>query len=740
MTIPLDPMFIPAFSIEDVLLDKDTGAPLSGGLVYFEQDNQRGVLKAVYQITGTSPNYSFIQLPNPMTLSSIGTFEDSMQNPIIPYFYPYDASGDVELYYVRVTSSEDVEQFTREAVPYIGSGGDASVITAFENEISNPQFAEVLFPTTTSSYVYSFNAASSQVVDIAPDWAIVVSSVAAATVTVSQLTPTGSLNISTNPGTILNINSSGVSSLRLRQRIYGSPNLWGSGFLSGTFIAKTYNGSPTTLKMYYSQSNGAVVDEAIVTAILPASGEYAAYPGSIEIPASTSAQDFPDAYIDIYFDIPSSIQVDISSVMVASTGQTAVTGIIYDQESNPRQLDHLFHYYKPQLEYKPIPSYLVGWDFPLNPSQFFVNGVTSLGATGANKSSYVWDQTIAFQTVNNVLSTARNSADNGLNITVSSSSSFALIQYIPAQIAREILTQSTAVQLKAEVSAGTLGGTVSLWWTADGALPDLKAPNYNSLVSAITAGVPTCGNRTWTQVKNLYSDSAATVSSKSSVPFILGTSALPIDFVGFSGDTTGANSATFMAIVVAFDTMPNTTTMTIEYCSLVGGDIATRPAPQTLDQVLRECEYYYEKSYDTNRAPGSNTTSGEQFEFQQANPASGSTANVAQHLIARIFSIQYRTVKRIAPTTANGTLTLYNPDGSVPLGGSVQGAIRNGGVFLTNGDVSMTNWQIEGPGTKYTQFLPNNVSNLVTSIAQVGNWAEAYITYQYVADARLGII
>ena len=89
-----DPHYIPAFSIEDVLLDKDTGAPLSGGLVYFEQDNQRGVLKPVYQITGSSPNYTYVQLPNPMTLSSIGTFQDALDNPVIPYFFPFDENLD----------------------------------------------------------------------------------------------------------------------------------------------------------------------------------------------------------------------------------------------------------------------------------------------------------------------------------------------------------------------------------------------------------------------------------------------------------------------------------------------------------------------------------------------------------------------------------------------------------------------------------------------------------------------
>jgi len=61
----------------------------------------------------------------------------------------------------------------------------------------------------------------------------------------------------------------------------------------------------------------------------------------------------------------------------------------------PRQIDHLFHYYKPLLAYKPIPSALIGWDFPTNPAQFGVTGST--GAIGANKSAYAWDQTILFQ-------------------------------------------------------------------------------------------------------------------------------------------------------------------------------------------------------------------------------------------------------------------------------------------------------------------------------------------------------
>lgn len=344
----IDQRYIPAFSIEDVILDKDTGAPLSGGQVYFEQDNQRGVLKPIFQITGASPNYTYTQLPNPMTLSSIGTFEDAMGNPVVPYFFPYDGAFNPEYYYVRVESADAVEQFTREAVPYIPLESNSEVLSVITNEISNPQFAQVLFDTTTAStYTYTISAGSNQVISIAPDWDMIVSCPVSGTVTLGQLTPTGSQNLVTNPGTILNINSSGLTKLQLRQRIYGSPNLWGSGYISGCFLAKTYGGSSVILNMYYSQSNGIVVDQQIVSASLDASGAYDLYKGSVLIPISNSSNNFPTAYVDIYLDIPLTAQIDITSIMIAATGDTSIANINYDQESLARQIDHLYHYSYP---------------------------------------------------------------------------------------------------------------------------------------------------------------------------------------------------------------------------------------------------------------------------------------------------------------------------------------------------------------------------------------------------------
>lgn len=596
MTIPLDPRFIPAFSIEDVILDKDTGAPLSGGLVYFEQDNQRGVLKPIYQITGTSPNYSFIQLPNPMTLSSIGTFVDSLDNPVIPYFFPYDGAGNVELYFVRCTSSTDVPQFTREAVPYIPDSGSDSVSSAFVNEISNPQFAEILYIPPTK--VFSYNAANLVVTPIAPGWDLVVSSAAAATVTVTQLTPAGSLNRISNPGTILQISSTGVSRLRLRQRIYGSPNLWGSGYITGSFVAKTYSGTSAVVTMYYSQSNGTVTDEPIVAGTLLGDGLYATHTGSALIPASTSTQFYPNAYIDIEFDLPLSIQIDITSVMIAHTGAVSIDTITYDQESNDRQIDHLFHYYKPQLDYKPIPSYLVGWDFPLNPAQLpwtRTYGSIPATATGANGSYYAWDQTIIFQKVDASILVSKSNIP-AMQVQAVTGTQFALIQYLEASKAMEIIFDSYQYGLSVNVrceSTVAQNLTISLWRTTNASLPNMLA--NASLVTALDSnGYPTVVAG-WTEIARGQLGNAQFTTTSSIVDY------------GFSGwaveNATDSQTATFFAIVVGSDTILAPNVFQFISISLVPGQIPTIPATQTEDEVLRECCRYYQKSFATDVSP-----------------------------------------------------------------------------------------------------------------------------------------
>jgi hypothetical protein len=729
----IDQNFIPAFSIEEVILDKDTGAPLSGGQVYFEQDNNRGVLKPVYQITGTSPNYTFTQLPNPMTLSSIGTFEDSLSNPVVPYFFPYDGNFDPEYYYVRVESADGVPQFDREAVPYIPSNDSAAGASSFENELANPQFSEVSFDTDSATYVYNFTAASLEVVNIAPNWDIVVSSPAGATVTVSQSKPTGSLNILTNPGTLLNINSAGVSRLRLRQRLYGSPNLWGGSYIAGSFVAKTFGGTSSTVTMYYTQSNGTVVDQVISTGILNGDGTYDEHPGTVLIPASDSTETFPDAYVDIELDLPTSVEINITSIMLAFTGSASQDSIVYSQDTQDRQIDHLFHYYKPQLEFKPIPSMLTAWDFPLNPAQIGGTATQTMN-TQATTPKYLWDQTIGASLVGNI-AVARNSVTGGIQATTANADeAFYYIQYLTGEQAKEILGNKLAVNIDSfrTQAGGAVTANVYLYSGASGAsFPTLPT----SLGTVAADGVFTLTAANWTLIpRGNLGTATGSLSTVNTADYTTLNDRIDLNFNGWEMDDTATISDTNkFAIVVTFSCPTTATVVTVNSISLNKGDIATRPAAQTIDQVLHECQYYYESSYNLGVVPGtSSSPQGQLIRPQVAFDTSG--VDTAYACRAAAFSFAYNTIKRTAPTIA-----IYNPATGASNG--VRSALSNGSSdsVATGDNTFTTNWTASSVGTKGAAYVRQTATNLAT-VSSSSAGIEASIRFHFVADARLGVV
>lgn len=137
----IDPKYICASDLELYLVDKTTGLPLSGGIVTFYSDVNRSILKPVYTISGTAPNYSFVELPNPCILSGVGTFQDEGNNNVVPYYYPYDGDQNLELYYITVESSTNVPQFTREAWPAIAvQVQEGNTTENATNYIPNGQF------------------------------------------------------------------------------------------------------------------------------------------------------------------------------------------------------------------------------------------------------------------------------------------------------------------------------------------------------------------------------------------------------------------------------------------------------------------------------------------------------------------------------------------------------------------------------------------------------------------------
>lgn len=115
----LDPRYLIAPALEQFYINKQTGLPLANGKITFYKDNQRTRLKPIYTLSGSPPNYSYVELPNPLFLSAIGTIQDSNGNNVIPFYFPYDKQGNLELYYVTVYSHDGMLQFTREGWPTI---------------------------------------------------------------------------------------------------------------------------------------------------------------------------------------------------------------------------------------------------------------------------------------------------------------------------------------------------------------------------------------------------------------------------------------------------------------------------------------------------------------------------------------------------------------------------------------------------------------------------------------------
>jgi hypothetical protein len=135
----LNPRYVTAPSLQELFRDKASGEPLSGGKVFFYRDTNRTQLKTVYELQGNQANYTYSPLPNPVILSSAGTMMDNNQNDIIPYYYPFDENGDVDLYYIVVQNSLGVPQFTRQAWPNPGFDNAPSSSDDRFNYIPNGQ-------------------------------------------------------------------------------------------------------------------------------------------------------------------------------------------------------------------------------------------------------------------------------------------------------------------------------------------------------------------------------------------------------------------------------------------------------------------------------------------------------------------------------------------------------------------------------------------------------------------------
>jgi hypothetical protein len=596
--------YITNLSLNQFLIDSATGQPLANGYIQFFQDTNRTVGKVVYQKVPFSPPqynnagneiYNFVSMGDVLTLSSVGTIVDNNNNQVNFYYFPYDVNGNLSLYFVQIYNSLGVLQKSLEGFPdtFETENPGASSNGNSDNQISNPQFSVVNFNGSTT---ISLTGSGTSTVPIAPDWNLVIGYSGTGSVVVTQNAIAGRTNIVTNPPYSLTLAPSGnISSLSLVQTLNSNPGIWAGSYLATNFVL---GASAPTTTVTFTPSTGTAT--TLLSTNNP-NGTSTQFSDTVLLPASNNTSAPPTGNSTIVITFSTTLSTTITSIQVLSVAGN-ITGVVYEQESVNRQVDHLFNYYNALLQYKPIPSYLVGWDFPLNPAQFFNSASWPMTLGAINKSAYLWDQTILFQSVDASITATRDTS-GALKTLANISGQLALVQYIPAPQAIEMLSRRKCVNVSANASVATVA-TVSLWYTKT-TLPSTIG-SKNSLVLTLDAnGYPNTQNGTWVQVPR-SGQGTSTLTSTATNAALINIATAPSGAANFNQyplngwdmqGNTDINGATYFAIVVGTAVLPLNAYVLWQSISCQDGDIATVPAPKSQSSTLQDCQQYYWKTF-----------------------------------------------------------------------------------------------------------------------------------------------
>lgn len=499
--MPINPLYMITPALDQYFVDKDSGLPLAYGKLYFYEDESRTTLKSIYQITGTAPNYTFTALPNPLTLSAVGTIVNGANQNVALYLYPFDANGDSELYYVKAFNSLGVPQWDRPAWGANDDGGDGPVTSDKSppsNQLANPQFSRIfLNDGVANAFAVS---GTDQEFPIGPDWFIKASGTG--TIAVTRASPTGITHVVTNPPYYLTFDlGTGITKCWLVQRFPANSGLWSSTattdvYLGGSYVARNEVSGTTSLQMFYAESTGntpvSLVSGNITNAGFTRANSVSASP----IPLSNNTQSGVNAYVDIYIVFPLNSTISVTSLQVVPlTASQIALSLDYDMTSSNRNQALMGDYFIPELEVKRLPNYLSGWDFTLNSAHAGETGTVPAFAAAA----YAWDRTILFGGAGTD-TYARNAVTGGLQITTMGTNNYvAMLQYVNAPLSQKIIGTMLSVNLEAfkAVAGSAVTARIYLYRaTAAGAFPTLP-----TVIASVAAnGVATVTASGWTEV------------------------------------------------------------------------------------------------------------------------------------------------------------------------------------------------------------------------------------------------
>lgn len=604
-----------------------------------------------------------------------------------------------------------------------GQGGVTPIedtLFSTENQITNPQFSLINFVSPTT-----IGATDPDSIEVAPGWFLDLAGTGTAVITRVALN-----NSNTNPSNApyalrLTLNGWTADSVFLRQRFEQNGMLWANTVVSSAITARL-DGSPQDISASLIDSN-----DVLLTTVLdpvPVNEEWTEYTGHGEIGATTNPDVPPAAYVDYKIALPSNIDIYLTSMQLIVQDPENLTEPSFEQDTIERQVDHTFHYYKDPLIQKPIPSYLVGWDFSFNPCQALGPTVTPVVLGGPNLSRYIADQMIQFSSVDNSVGSAFN--NGGVGFSTSVDSAFAIIQYLDMPTALELLQSRMAVNIQGGANV-SIPCEINLYWTDDTNLPSLISPTCHSLVSAVSAtGVQTTANGTWHKVPR--SNGLGDVRFN-----LLPTLTQTYPTYSFNGwDATEDGdivNATYFAIVVSFGTLVAANQIVLKYTSLCAGEIATKPAPLTLTQSLFQCQRYYETNYPLGAAAsGANTNSLLIAPMGTSFGTTGGGAVNSYGTVANSWGIQWQSLKRRSPT-----VTITSQAGTAA---NVSYTYRFNNVTVGPANLAVGSYWAATNGVKGIVYQVAQTNFITPEASNPNGNLSSWITFNYIADCRLGIV
>ncbi len=574
---------------------------------------------------------------------------------------------------------------------YMPGSGTSSVIENplqfAQNIITNPQFSDIYF---TSPFTYTQTNPAEYIVPVGPGWDLVLTG--AGTTILTQHAIDGASGSPGNPPYSLEINNSLWTSAVLRQRLSNNGAIFAGGAVGVSFDGNAVI-SPATVSITYNTSFGAEV--LLITKSLPTGG-LVAYKNAEDIPASASS-DLPptDAYVDIQINLPSgrvvltNIQVTGQSTplpdgFVAATEAPSFQELTYAQVVNAE-----FNVYQNSIMILPKNTIATGWNFRLNPWQFTkpVTGIV-VGTTPV----YTADQTIVVAREAASITVNRCNDPYGLLQIVASGATqgenIAIFQYIDTLTMMQYFGPFCSILVRARIVGDTQVRLKARMFTCVGT-PNTLATN-DPISSWTAAGDPV--------FDALYSPRSPVDDPN---PVILasydtsqGTPVCPaMAFNSINTQIVNSTPAATMGVMIyTVGALAQNDVILIESISVVPNTFAIDSTPETYDESLRKCQFYFEYSWN----PGSDVDL----------PATGlATVVGAATYIAPVatstkltgLNTPFKVIKRATPTmewystintSASGFITLGEVLDVAVTGKDYIGAARTGFPIVAGGAVN----------------------------------------------------